>query len=92
MNKPSPSIRNCQFEFECQQSWEDLEQTDAPDVRHCGECSKSVHLCTTDTDIARAIRDNLCVAIPAPKPRRNRKKGTGFGYKMGGLSRWPGPE
>ena len=91
MSTTAVGIRNCRFEFECDQSWTDLETTDDAQVRHCGQCSKSVHLCTTDADIARAIRDNLCVAIPAPAPKRKAKRGALFTAQVGGISRWPGP-
>jgi hypothetical protein len=73
MSDTNVGIRNCRFKFECDQSWAGLQATEDASVRHCGQCSKSVHLCTTDADIARAIRGNLCVAIPEPNPTSRRK-------------------
>ncbi|RZW16516.1 MAG: hypothetical protein EX260_09810 [Desulfobulbaceae bacterium] len=57
-------IRNCRFKFKCGAAWEHLDATEAPGVRYCGGCERDVHLCETDDELAKAIRENHCVAIP----------------------------
>lgn len=38
-------VINCEFEYECPLDWFNLDTTDDPNVRHCGECKKSVTFC-----------------------------------------------
>ena len=57
-------IRNCRFKFKCGAAWEHLDATENPGVRHCGGCERDVHLCETDEELAQAILENHCVAIP----------------------------
>jgi len=56
-------IRNCKVEFKCPERWDELEEQDNPDTRHCNVCDENVFLCTTDAQIAEAIRLDRCVAI-----------------------------
>ena len=56
-------IRNCTIAFKCKAKWEDLPDDGIKTVRFCEDCQKEVHLCTSDNDLAEAMRDNLCVAI-----------------------------
>lgn len=60
----SKTIRNCHFRYRCHMEWDDLEITASDTVRHCGICGKDVHLCTSQDALARAILENLCVAVP----------------------------
>ena len=61
-------IENCRFKFRCEQTWEGLTLTAHEQVRHCSECREDVHFCTTDAQLAKAIRLGHCVAIPSPAP------------------------
>jgi len=56
-------IRNCKVEFKCPKRWDELKKQDIPDTRHCHVCDECVYLCTTDAQIAEAIRLDHCVAI-----------------------------
>lgn len=62
------SIENCRFKFRCEQTWEGLTPTAHDQVRHCSECREDVHFCTTDEQLAQAIRQGHCVAIPDQVP------------------------
>jgi hypothetical protein len=62
-------LRNCDFAFKCDAQWEEMGKTGVDKVRFCNACQKEVHQCETDDELIRAIRSNLCVAIPAPYPR-----------------------
>jgi hypothetical protein len=59
------SIENCRFKFRCEQTWDGLTPTAHEQVRHCSECREDVHFCTTDEQLAQAIRQGHCVAIPS---------------------------
>lgn len=61
-------LRNCEFAFQCNAEWDKLSETGQDSVRFCNECEKEVHRCETDDQLLRAIRSNLCVAIPSPYP------------------------
>ena len=57
-------IRNCEFAYRCTKTWGELTSfLEYDNVRECSDCSKLVHLCTTDDDLSEAIRNNYCVAI-----------------------------
>jgi hypothetical protein len=57
-------FRNCDFQYRCTKTWDELAPVKGTDIaRECSECNKLVHLCTTDDELAEAIRDNHCVAI-----------------------------
>jgi len=56
-------VRNCKFVFKCPKFWAELQKSDDPDIRHCNECSEFVYRCTSNKDIAIAIKRNRCVAI-----------------------------
>lgn len=79
-------IRNCKLAYRCDRDWSKLTETDDPDERFCESCQRVVHFCHTDSDLAEAIRLNLCVAfqsnstapsmgVPAPLKLRNKRKG-----------------
>jgi hypothetical protein len=61
----SERVRNCSSAFKCDRSWDELTPTDATKVRHCGVCSKDVHLCETIGEIFREANDGKCVAVMA---------------------------
>ena len=57
-------IRNCQFKFECDKRWGDLEKLEGrPNVRYCSHCSKDVHYIDDAWDLALALDQDWCVAI-----------------------------
>jgi hypothetical protein len=56
-------IRNCEFAFRCTKTWDEMYKSAIDTMRFCKDCKKYVHLCTDDESIAKAIRENLCVAI-----------------------------
>jgi len=61
------SLRNCTFQFKCQQTWDGLLRPTAgsdPDKRLCTECRQLVHLVQDDGALKEALRNNWCVAIP----------------------------
>ena len=60
----SGDIRNCINGHRCEKKWVDLTVAWSwPIVRYCGECKRSVHLCTTDSELVVAIKHNRCVAV-----------------------------
>jgi hypothetical protein len=56
-------LRNCKFKFKCEQVWEELEETEFPQIRNCSKCNESVHFIDSDKRLLEAIQDNLCVAV-----------------------------
>ncbi len=56
-------IRNCKVEFKCPKRWDELEKMGDTNTRHCHVCEEYVYLCSTDAEIAKAIRLDRCVAI-----------------------------
>ncbi len=63
-------IRNCRFAYKCTKKWSDLRQTQRyiDNVRFCDECEQEVHLCITDAQLSKAIRENKCIAIRESRP------------------------
>ena len=57
-------IDDCEFAVKCPKRWQKLQRTEQPDVRHCNQCERSVHLCNTPGELAAAQKMGLCVAIP----------------------------
>ena len=57
---------NCpsNLEFQCPQKWEKLATTGDENVRFCGACQKSVHLCKTAEEFVAQGNQGHCVAIP----------------------------
>ena len=57
-------IRNCQFKFECDKRWSDLEKLDGQSsVRFCTHCLKEVHYINDAWDLALAMDNDWCVAV-----------------------------
>ena len=63
-NTEAIEIRNCEFAFRCTKTWDEMYKSADIAKRFCKDCKKYVHLCNDDESIAKAIRENLCVAIP----------------------------
>ena len=57
------NIRNCEFKFKCQQSWDGLTHTDNSNVRFCNVCDKHVYFCQNNKALLNALIQNHCVAI-----------------------------
>ncbi len=57
---------NCpsNLEFQCPQKWEKLATTGDENVRFCGACQKTVHLCKTAEEFVAQGNQGHCVAIP----------------------------
>jgi len=66
-------IRNCVFAYRCTADWEKLDDTGVEQVRYCGECRRTVHLCMTDEELTNQVRANNCVACP-PLPKADSMK------------------
>ena len=59
-----------QFEFVCEQGWDEMTPTDDDTVRHCERCKENVHYCDTIV-VARAhARLGHCVAVDLGVIRR----------------------
>jgi hypothetical protein len=56
-------LDNCNFEFLCEQRWDELSETGEQDVRFCNKCQRNVYFCDDRDKIDHAIRLNRCVAI-----------------------------
>ena len=54
-------IQDC-FEFQCPQRWDDLEPTDHPGVKHCGECDRNVHKATNKAQLLKLGDEGKCAA------------------------------
>ena len=54
-------IQDC-FEFQCPQRWENLEPTDQPGVKHCGECDRDVHKATNKAQLLKLGDEGKCAA------------------------------
>ncbi|MCX7072369.1 MAG: hypothetical protein NTW01_15430 [Gammaproteobacteria bacterium] len=57
------ALKGCELSFECNLKWEQLAPTLREQVRHCSQCSKSVHLVHTREEFGVAVRFKRCVAI-----------------------------
>ena len=59
-------IKNCKFAFQCNKKWDDLVLAWTwTKVRYCGNCRRAVYLCQTDEELALALKQGHCVAVPA---------------------------
>ncbi len=57
-------IRNCQFKFECDKRWGDLQALEGQvSVRFCTYCLKEVHYIDDAWDLAVALDKDWCVAV-----------------------------
>ena len=66
----NPVIRNCPIQIRCTKKWSQLLETSDSLVRFCDDCQKNIYYCSTDDEIAAALRLNKCVAmsiIPSQK-------------------------
>lgn len=68
-----PVIR---FAFQCPRTWQSLEPTADPNVRHCDRCAESVHLCTDTAQIAQRARQGQCISVGQELARQCRSDAT----------------
>ena len=52
----------CQYKFECDQVWEDLEETPKPNERFCCKCQEKVYWADTDNELEDLAKKGLCAA------------------------------
>jgi hypothetical protein len=64
------TVQNCEraFRVRCPKNWADLKPSDAPIVRRCATCERSVTFCRTEIDLARLKQNGQCVAYYDSKP------------------------
>jgi hypothetical protein len=67
MGRDNDEVWNCQapLSVECPLQWENLEPTNASDIRFCDVCQRNVFYCETPDRFLEAARQGRCVAIPA---------------------------
>lgn len=57
-------IRNCQFKFECDKRWSELERVEGQDsIRFCTHCLKEVYYIDDAWDLVLALKKDWCVAV-----------------------------
>ena len=73
--KTITTIRNCPpvFRLICPLKWGELTVTDEPNVRHCGQCDRSVYFCDNDDDTIRHATAGHCIAREMPDDSEIRK-------------------
>jgi hypothetical protein len=67
MERDSDEVWNCQapLSVECPLQWDNLEPTEASDIRFCNVCQRKVFYCETPDRFIEAARQGRCVALPA---------------------------
>ena len=73
-------IKNCDFEFLCTKSWEELDDTADVNVKHCKHCKSEVHFCAELKQLNDAISAGLCVAVDKTEERKSVRQ---LGYPSG---------
>jgi hypothetical protein len=78
------TIRKCpiRMKFACPRTWQGLQPTAEPDVRHCAQCNQDVYFCRTDEETLRHARAGHCIAREEPGPEE-------CGYIVVGVSEEP---
>lgn len=51
------------FQFKCEKSLKDLENTEIEDIKFCNDCDKKVYLCNTEEDVTKHSSQNHCVSL-----------------------------
>ena len=81
-----PTVR---FAFHCPRTWESLDATADPELRHCQDCQEQVFRCHTVSEVAARARAGQCVFVPAEIEDAATAKGTsGFLGRPDPLMRW----
>ena len=60
---PAAASGDPRFEFECARTWDSLDPTRDPDVRHCDTCRHLVHRVHSDATLQEHGRRGHCVAL-----------------------------
>lgn len=62
------TIRNCTVRMRrvCPMTWDALQQTPDPAVRHCRECARDVFFCSSDAETIAHVRAGHCIAREEP--------------------------
>ena len=60
----------CNFSFQCPQRWDRLAATADTHVRHCSECSRDMHLVSTEEQFKSHAAEGHCVAVQRPKSQK----------------------
>lgn len=60
---PTSTLGDPRFEFECARTWDSLDPTRDPDVRHCDTCRHLVHRVHSDAALQEHGRRGHCVAL-----------------------------
>lgn len=60
---PTSTPGDPRFEFECARTWDSLDPTRDPDVRHCDTCRHLVHRVHSDAALQEHGRRGHCVAL-----------------------------
>jgi hypothetical protein len=63
-----PARISCEFAFKCPKTLQRLRLTGDPNVRHCPECDRDVHLALTESDFRRHVEERHCVAVRVLRP------------------------
>jgi hypothetical protein len=67
--KSKDKIINCEFEFKCPLSWENLQKLENNDVRFCSSCEKNVYFAQSQNELDKLANEGKCVAFnPHPQP------------------------
>ena len=56
-------VTNCEFEFKCPKSWDNLTTTEDSNLRHCQQCNQSVTLCTSQKEYESLVSKGKCIAV-----------------------------
>lgn len=64
------TIRNCTVRIDtpCPQRWDELQVTDAANVRHCHVCARDVFFCSSAEETLEHARGGHCIAREEPHP------------------------
>lgn len=56
-------LLDCEFEFVCPKTWEELQSTPDPLVRYCPKCEREVTECSTQTQLDDLAERGECVSL-----------------------------
>ena len=75
LNRKERRTYSVQFEYACDQKWEDLEPTDDLDQRYCDICDHNVHYCGTIMEAREHAGKGHCIAVDSGIVRRENDLG-----------------
>ncbi|HVF85638.1 MAG TPA: hypothetical protein VM821_06630 [Abditibacteriaceae bacterium] len=66
--KTDTIVVNCdiKFRFECPKLWQNLDDTQEPDVKFCDACQREVFLCSSDEETMEHAEQGHCIARARP--------------------------